>query len=339
MNLIKLAIFLVMMTAAGSLFAQAGVSLETEIQNIEREAGRQDISAQERHDALVRLARLRQLSGDIEGAARNWLEASAAIPGTVDDDALLSCAYCLAAMGEWDRAAAVLAPLLSKLPRARFLNISINAIKIGNVSGLSAIADSGEYSGMKSEIYFMLWKTSGAQTAETWRRRLAAEFPQTPEGRLAAGTASTVIVKPSPFLLFLGGLDSLPLMENEQPVSHPLSPPVERPVSATSSSPAPVTTVPPAVSQQPTSQSATQIPVTQTPTVQTPAAQTARLQTGIYSRHDYAQAQMTRLRQAGFSPSIEQRGEMWAVTVPAGADQSRSIRELREAGFDSFPIR
>jgi len=321
MNLIKRAIFLVMITAAGSLFAQAGVSLEAEIQNIEREAGRQGIGAQERHDALVRLARLRQLSGDIEGAARNWLDAAAAISGTVDDDALLSCAYCLAAMGEWDRAAAALAPLLSKSSRARFLSVSINAIKTGNVSGLSAIADSGEYSGMKSEIYFMLWRTSSAETAETWRRRLAAEFPQTPEGRLAAGAASALIVKPSPFWLFLGGQDSLPLLESEA-ISRP-------PAPATPSSPAPVTAAPPAISQQPSSQSA----------AQTPTAQTAKLQTGIYSSHDYAQAQITRLRQAGFSPSIEQRGEMWAVTVPAGADQPRTIRELHEAGFDSFPIR
>ena len=316
MKLIKRAIILVMMMAAGSLFAQAGVSLEAEIQNIEMTAARQGISPEERHDALVSLARLRQLSGDIEGAARSWLDAAAAIPGNVDDDALLSCAYCLAAMGEWDRAAAALAPLLSKSSRARFLNISINAIKTGNNSGLSAIADSGEYSSMKSEIYLMLWKISDAQTAETWRRRLAAEFPQTPEGRLAAGSASAVIVKPSPFWLFLNGLDSLSLMESEQAVSRPPAPAVERPASVTAS--------PSVISQPPAFQS---------------AAQTARLQTGIFNSHDYAQAQMTRLRQAGFSPSIEQRGEMWVVTVPAGTDQTRSIRELREAGFDSFPIR
>jgi len=311
MKLIKRVIILIMMTAAGSLFAQTGVSLETEIQNNERAAGRQGITAQERHDALVRLARLRQLSGDIEGAARNWLEAAAAIPDAVDDDALLSCAYCLAAMGEWDRTAAALAPLLSKSSRARFLSVSINAIKTGNVSGLTAIADSGEYSSMKSEIYFMLWKTSGAETADIWRRRLAAEFPQTPEGRLAAGSASAVIVKPSPFWLFLGGLDSLPLMESTETISRPSPSPVER-------------TAPVTVSQ---------------PAAQTPAVQTARLQTGIFNSQDNAQAQITRLRQAGFSPSIEQRGEMWAVTLPAGADQTRVIRELREAGFDSFPIR
>jgi tetratricopeptide (TPR) repeat protein len=309
MKLIKRAIFVAMMTAAGSLFAQAGVSLETEIQNMERTAAMQGINAQERHDALVRLARLRQLSGDIEGAARNWLDAAAAIPGSIDEDDLLSCAYCLAAMGEWDRAAAALAPLLTKSSRARFLNISITAIKTGNVSGLSAIADSGEYSAMKSEIYFMLWKTSNAEAAETWRRRLAAEFPQTPEGRLASGSASVISVKTSPFWL-LSGMDSL--MENPEAAPRPAA------------SPAPVTASVPAVSQPPIPQ---------------PAAQTARLQTGLFSRHDNAQAQMANLRQAGFSPSIEQRGEMWAVTVPAGTDQTRSIIELREAGFDSFPIR
>jgi len=309
MKLIKRAIFVAMMAAAGSLFAQSGVSLETEIQNMERTAAMQGINAQERHDALVRLARLRQLSGDIEGAARNWLDAAAAIPGSIDEDDLLSCAYCLAAMGEWDRAAAALAPLLTKSSRARFLNISITAIKTGNVSGLSAIADSGEYSAMKSEIYFMLWKTSNAEAAETWRRRLAAEFPQTPEGRLASGSASVIAVKTSPFWL-LSGMDSL--MENPEAAPRPAA------------SPAPVTASVPAVSQPPIPQ---------------PAAQTARLQTGLFSRHDNAQAQMANLRQAGFSPSIEQRGEMWAVTVPAGADQTRSIRDLREAGFDSFPIR
>jgi len=323
-----LLLFTAMMTAAGSLFAQTGVSLEAEIQNIERTVSGQGITAAQKHEALVRLARLRQLSGDIEGAARNWLEAAAAIPGQVDDDALLSCAYCLAAMGEWDKAAAALEPLLSKSARARFLSASINAIKTGNVSGLSALADSGEYSGMKSEIFFMLWKTSRADTAETWRRRLAAEFPQTPEGRLAASSASAVTVKTSPFWLFVSGYDSLPLMETAQAARPP---PASQPASATAS--APVASQPSA--PQPASQTATVPAVTQPPAPQS----TARLQTGLFSRQENANAHMAALRRAGFSPSLEQRGANWAVTVPQGADQSGSIRELREAGFESFPVR
>ena len=312
-----------MTVCAYALFAQTGVSLEAEIQNMERAISTQGVTAQQRHDALVRLARLRQLSGDIEGAARNWLEAAAAVPGNVDDDALLACAYCLAAMGEWERAAAALEPLLPKSSRARFLNLSIYAIKTGDVSPLAAIADSGEYSQMKSEIYFMLWKTSRTEAAETWRRRLADEFPQSPEGRLAAGeNPSAVVMHPSPFWLFLSGLDSLPLMESEQ---------VEiRPVPTTAEKPAPETAAPPA---------AVQVVASKPPVLQPETQAAARLQTGLFSRQVNANTQIAGLRQAGFSPSLEQRGEMWVVTVPSGADQSRTIRELKTAGFDSFPVR
>jgi len=186
------------------------------------------------------------------------------------------------------------------------LSVAITAVNTGNTSALAALASNGEYSQLKSEIYFMLWKTSSGESAENWRRRLAAEFPQTPEGRLAADSASAVVVKPSPFWFLVGGLDSLPLMES---------------AGAAASA---VTAAAPAVSQAPVSQ---------------PPAPQARLQTGLFSRQANADAQMASLRRAGFSPSLEQRGEMWAVTVPAGSDQARAIRELKDAGFDSFPIR
>ena len=308
--------------SAETVFAQIGVSLETEIQNIERIASRSDISAAQRHEAFVRLANLRQVSGDIEGAARNWLEAAAAIPGAVDDEALLSCAHCLAAMGEWERAGTALEPLLSKYPRARFLNAGIKAVSSGDISALAAMADNAEYSELKSEIYFMLWKISrgiyadsiyvDSTVSERWRMRLIAEFPQSPEGRLAAGLnaaaggASSIMVNPSPFWLFINSLESRP--------SHSALPVIEtaqRPAPAAPSSPA------------------------QTDSV--------KLQTGLFSRQANAQAQMANIRQAGFSPLMEQRivnnNEMWAVVVPAGTDVNRTIRELRDAGFESFPVR
>jgi len=281
------------------LYAQSGVSLEAEIQNTERSANRQGISAEERHSSLVRLAQLRQLSGDIEGAARNWLEAAAAIPGQVDDDALLACAYCLAAMGEWDRAGTALEPLLTKLPRARFLDTSIKAIQSGDLSALVSLADNPDYSQLKSETYFMLWKMSKGQEAENWRKKLLAEFPQSPEGRLASGETAASI-KTSTFWLLFGDSDS---------------------GTAVSVSSAQVN-APPA------------------PAVQTSGV---KLQTGVFSLQANAQAQAASLRQAGFSPLIEQRivnsNEMWAVIVFAGADTTRSIAELRTAGFESFPLK
>ena len=313
----KRVIFLAVMTAlAGVVFAQTGVSVETEIQNLEKAAVKQGVSPLERHDSLVRLARLRQLSGDIEGAAKNWLEAAAAIPGQIDDDALLACAYCLTAMGELDRARTALEPLLAKSSRARFLDTGLYTISTGNTSALAAIADNPEYSQMKSEIFFLLWRTlrangGDAVTAEKWRQRLVAEFPQSPEGRLAAGEAQdspdSVAIKTNPFWLFLGGLDSLPVMGDET---------VGRPVTPAVSS-----------SQQ-----------------NTGVSQTVRLQTGLFSRQANAQAQAASLRQAGFSSStVEQRivnnSEMWAVIVFSETDANAAIKALRDAGFEAFPLR
>ena len=319
------------LTGQGTLFAQNGVSLDVEIRNIEAAAARQGIPQAERHDALVRLARLRQLTGDIESAARNWLDAVTAVSGQIDDNALLSCAYCLAAMGEWDRALTALEPLLSKSIRARFLDASIKAINTGDLYGLGVLADNPDYSEIKNEIIFILWRLSNGNASERWRRRLIDEFPQTPEGRLASGVdSSAIIVRPSPFWFFAGGLDSLALMEGiSRPASRPAQTvPAQAPAPAASAQASPAPTAP--------------VQSTITPP-QTAAVQPARLQTGIFSREVNARAQSDALRQAGFSSTIEPRtvnnNEMWAVTVPAGSDASRTANALRTAGFESFPVR
>jgi len=284
-----------------AVFAQTGISLEAEIQNMEKAVNKQGISLEQKHETLVRLARLRQLSGDIEGAAKNWLEAAAAIPGKVDDNALLSCAVCLAAMGEWDRASTALEPLVSKLQRARFLYTSIKAIQSGDVSSLAALAGNPQFSQMKSEIYFMLWKISKGQSAESWRVKLISEYPQSPEGRLAAESSPVITVRPSPFWFFAGGLDSLP--QTSVQMNTPAAPQVNVPVQAVIPQPG------------------------------------TKLQTGIYSQQANAEKQMEGLRIAGFTPFMEKRNEKWAVLVPAGTDQGRTIGELREAGFESFPVK
>jgi len=299
-----------------TIFAQTGVSLEAEIQNMEKTVNKQGVTPAQRHETLARLARLKQLSGDIEGAAKNWFEAAAAIPGNIDDDALLACAGCLAAMGEWDRAGAALEPLVSKIQRARFLDTVIKAIQSGDVSALAALTANPQFSQMKSEIYFMLWKISKGQTAESWRGKLLAEYPQSPEGRLAAGESSpAIVIRPSPFWFFANGLDSLesaPVQKNAQVVSQ---------TTATSAQP----------------QNKLQKADTPVQTV-IPAAGT-KLQTGIYGQQANADIQMEKLRKAGFTPFLEKRDDKWAVMVPAGTDQGRMIRELREAGFESFPVK
>ena len=329
-----------------------GSSLEAEIQNIEKSINRQGITPAEKHDALVNLARLRQLSGDIEGAAKNWLEAAAAIPGQVDDEALLSCAFCLAAMGEWDRAATALEPIASKLPRARFLDLSIKAIKTGDTSQLAAIVDHPNYYEVKTEILFVLWKVSRGSSAERWRQRLITEYPQTPEGQLASGlSASSISIRPSPFWLFAGGLDSLPLVESK-PAGSPAQsaaklPAQSAPQSTTSTQPqrtAPTVTIAQAIPEDQTAPAPkSAASASQAQASQQSSSSSGKLQTGVFSRQENAQAQTDKLKGAGFSPTIERRivnnSEMWAVTVPAGNNQAQTVNALRAAGFDSFPVK
>jgi hypothetical protein len=59
-------------------------------------------SPAERHDAFARLARLLQLSGSIEEAAKAWENAAYSIREKRDDTALIEGASCYVSMGEWD---------------------------------------------------------------------------------------------------------------------------------------------------------------------------------------------------------------------------------------------
>ncbi|MDR1576062.1 MAG: SPOR domain-containing protein [Treponema sp.] len=286
-----------------------GISAGTELQNIEKTLSRSGISAAERQDALIRLARLRQLSGDIEGAAKSWLEAAAAEQGENGDNALAAGAFCLAAMGEWEKAAAALRPLLASSPRgpallaARYIDASLKVWSSGDTSSLSALADDPEYAELRPRIYYTLWKTG----AEEWKARLLAEFPRTPESRIAAaesGGASAVTAKPSPLWLLLPGRESF------------------------SFSAAPATVAPAA----PSSAAASPAP--------DPGAKA--LQTGLFGNEANARAQSDRLKNAGFSPALARRtvngSEYWTVTVPAGQNTMKTIQELKNAGFESFPL-
>jgi len=354
----KKTVFLILMITSAcvfgqrTVFAQTGVSLEAEILNMEKAVNNSEITVDQRHETIVRLALLKQLSGDIEGAAKNWLEAAVAIPGKVDDDALLACASCLAAMGEWDRARTALEPLISKLQRARFLDTAIKAIQSGDVSALAALAENPQYSPMRNEIYFMLWKILSGQAAENWRWKLIAEFPQSPEGRLASQgrpalqgniaqeeASAAIIVRPSPFWFFAGGLDSLPLTSGTYTAVKPFSVTAPQTPAPAVQTDAPVQKITPAVSASASAPSQNIAPQASAP-AQTivPAAGTVRLQTGLYNQQVNADNQMEKLRKAGFSPLLEKRNDKWAVVVPAGPDQGRTINELREAGFDSFPV-
>ena len=343
--------------AGGNLYAQSVPGqLGTEIQSLEQKLA----SPAERHNALVRLAKLRQLSGNIAEAAANWLDAAAADPS--DDAALVSGAYCLSAIGEWEKAAAALRPLLASgrtgpaMLQAWFLDACLRAWSAGDASALAAIAAHPDFAAMRPLIYYTLWQTlarnSAAGNAESWKSRLLTEFPQSSEaraadsGRLANSgndkTLPVVSVVQSPLWQLLPGKAvAATAASPSAATAKPATPVAPAPVPPTPAVPAASTPAVPTISTPPPS--APPPSAAPSPVPSPPPASGVVLQTGLFSKEANARAQSDALRRAGFTAFIFRKlvngAEHWAVTVPAGPDQRKTIADLKKAGFDSFPVK
>jgi cell division septation protein DedD len=350
----------VFLLAGGNLYAQSVPGqLGAEIQTLEQKLT-PAASPAERHNALVRLAKLRQLSGNIAEAAANWLDAAAADPQ--DADALVSGAYCLAAIGEWEKAAAAIRPLLASgraepvMPQAWFLDACLRAWSAGDASALIAPAAHPDFAVMRPLIYYTLWQTltrnpeaavAAAGSAESWKSRLLAEFPQSPEARAAdsgrlAGSANAkdspvVSAVQSPLWQLLPGKAAAATAKPVTPA--PAAPAVSTPAKPT---PAPATSAASAPAK-PTAAPTVSAPPPSTPTTSPAPASGVVLQTGLFSREANARTQYDALRKAGFTALISRKlvngVEHWAVTVPAGQDQRKTTADLKKAGFDSFPVK
>ena len=313
----------VLLLSAGGfrLHAQGGElrQLGAEVQNIERMlAG--NIQAAERHGLLVRLAGLRQLSGDFSGAAANWLEAAAVNPA--DDFALVSGAYALAAIGEWERATLTIRPFLASAKggpqavRARYLDATIRAWTASDISALTALAADPEAVHIRPAVYYTLWWTEARDPAtftgngERWRTRLLSEFPASPEARIAStdsgGSGASIEAMHGPMWLLLPGL----------PAGTPLGVPEDSTLAGL-------------VAGRPEAGASTAPP-------------THGQQTGLFRNEGNAKAHAETLTKSGFAAVILRRqsdgSDFWAVVVPTH-NPTATAGELRAAGHDSFTVR
>jgi cell division septation protein DedD len=278
----------------------------SEIQNLEKILGKSPAGA-EKHDALVQLARLYELLGNLEAAAETWLKAASAEPGKRDDMSLVKGGRCFAAMGEWEKAENAIRPaLLSSRGanlEARYLGAQIEAFKSGNISVLQGLLEDPGFSGLKAAIYYTLWRVTGA---ESWKAPLLSEYSHSPEGRIAAAFQAdgntAVAAKPSALWLLMPGAAGV--SPGARPAAH---------------------TPPPTPSVPESSQ-----------------GRDAALQTGLFGREANARVMTEKLKAAGFSSAVVQRSvngnEYWAVEVPSGGDVNGTILRLKNAGFESFPV-
>ncbi|MDR0554145.1 MAG: SPOR domain-containing protein [Treponema sp.] len=295
--------------ALHSQTAQGGNSLSIELQRLERASGNGGLSTAARRDALVRQAKLLSLSGDMEGAARAWLDAAFTDAGNWDESCLLEGARCFIALGELEKADTHIKTVLisgkdsALRNQARYLAAYVEAFRSGNGRGLSALLEDPEYADKRPAMLYTLWHFTGG---EAYRGRLLAEFPTSPEARIIQGNGAGI--RPTAMWLLLPGRDGLHL-------SSPIR----------------------ALSQQPSTP-----PIPPVSQVLDNRARMVVLQTGLFNKEENAQVMAARLRNAGFSGAVSSRvinGMMyWSVTVPAGTDMKETILRLKNAGFESFPL-
>jgi DedD protein len=290
--------------------AAAAAPLAAEIRDLEETLADPGHTGSARRGSLLRLARLLRLSGNIEAAARAWTDAAFAVPDWRDDAALVEGARCWAALGELEKAGEALQRVLltgrdpESLRGARFLGAQLEGLRTGDKAALEALTADAAFGGRKAAAYYTLWRVSGD---EAYRSRLRAEYPESPEARIAAdGGEGPVRAAPQALWFLFPGREALSL---------------EAPAQITGEAP-PLPAAAPAPSA--------------------PRTGRAFLQTGRFSREENARTQAARLKSAGFAAELTRRraagADYWVVTVPPGEDMSRTGFLLRDAGFESFPV-
>ena len=278
-------------------FAQDAKPLSAKIADLEKTLARGP-GPREKNRAFRELARLQELSGNMESAARCWNEAALSLPER-DYDALLHRASCLAASGEFDGAAdaarqALLSSDTAIRTRSLYLAGQIEAFRTGNTAPLRSLLPEQAFAPFRPAIYYTIWKVSGEAA---WRSKLLAEFPQSPEA-LALGNGA---LNSAPSALWLLG-SALPLGPG----------PAVSAGNPSGESPAPVETRP--------------------VMLQTGLFGQEENARALAARLDRAgfQSMVTKKQVNGTV--------FWAAGVAPGQDHNRTILLLKDAGFEAFPV-
>jgi hypothetical protein len=190
--------------------------LAAEIQKIEKLLSSPGIKGSEKRGAFRRLAQCHTLSGNTEMAARAWMDAAFAEQGDRDDNALLKGLTLYIALGEYEKAEDGIKTMLlsggdpAHIREARYLNAQNEAFFRGNLQALISCIDNELYADYLPRIYYTLWRLSGD---ETYRAKLRAEFPQSPEALIAGANGAqgrvTIGAAPSPLWLLFPGREGI----------------------------------------------------------------------------------------------------------------------------------
>ncbi|MCL2008728.1 MAG: SPOR domain-containing protein [Treponema sp.] len=274
------------------------MSMSTEIFRLEQPFTGSD---SERFARQMELSTIYYLSGNVELALRAVESALAVFPN--DTNALFMQTRYLIALGEYDRATWTVNRLMGMNLRGEeekeLLLLDAN-LKAFQHSDFRSLSALADDTGFLGQRSAIYYTLYVLQGDIFWRNRLNLEYRNSPEARI--GSDQRVNPAPTPLWLLFPGRHSIGLrsMPQTQRPATPLAPP------AATVAPGP------------------------------------QLQAGLFSREDNARSLAGRITAAGFQASVSRRtvngNTFWAVLVPAGNDSNATIRRLREAGFESFPI-
>ena len=255
-----------------------------------------------RYEAYLALARLYQLSGNSEAVLKSLDAALVVLPG--GSQALLEKGRQLISMGEYDKAAEAVAALLTGDREKDVLleaRYLIAMLEAFRSGNIRLLSALAEEGDFKEFRSVIYYALWMLGEDISWKTRLAREFPKSPEAAIAGKPS---IATQTPLWLLFPGRDSIRLTE-----------PLATAVATTG--------------------------VTTGAVADTAAG--AILQVGLFSREDNARDVAARLQQAGFAPSLQQRlvsgSNFWAVVVSGGRDAGAVAKKLKDAGFESFPVK
>jgi hypothetical protein len=296
--------FLINLLLAGgmefSLDAQSSerTFLGEEIQNIEKSLKSSELSGAVRYQMLIRQAQLFQLAGNLERAAQAWTDAAFAEQGKRDDAALLEGACCFLAMGEMEKAEA--------------------SVKTVSLTGKdNSLLCKARYLGAQIEAFH-----SGDISS-------LIELITDPdyEGYRPA------------IYYTLWKISDADRYKTRLLAEYPLSPEsrIIKDGRSVMGAPSPMWLLFPGlsiISVEVSAENAGSVSKDSRPKA---------LQTGLFGKEENARLMADRLKTAGFEAVINQRkindgGTYWVVTVPLGTDINRTMVQLKDKGFDSFPV-
>jgi hypothetical protein len=282
------------------LYAQHSdrILLVEEIRRLEETVKVSKLSIGERQEAFIRLAQIFQLTGNFGRAATAWNDAVLADPQNRHDSAVLEGAFCFVALGELDQAQAQVKSLLQSSQVG-------TRLKARYLNAQIQAFRSGALEPLQALLDDPDYERFIPGIYYTlWKLSNTERYK----------TRLLSIYPQSPEARILGASG------NELVSPLPLALWLLFPGREQVSLAAPVQDAP-----GPTAGKETQV-----------------LQTGLFSREANAQAMASKLKAAGFeaavTPRIVKGKSYWAVTVLSGPDIQKTMVNLQEKGFESFPV-